>query len=448
MDLRVRLLSFLLGVSCALVLAACVVVALSLREDVAEELDASARLVELMLQVGEAPTKGADAVEALLGEEGLRHIQVGLDRSNLEQVLHSGTRDPLKQLAYRIAGVDRMSLQTHQIVLGDGSRLLMRADPSSEIDEILQDAVRMIVVLVLFSGVAIAAAWWAADRALRPVRALERGLARLAEGDTRPQMPPLQLREYRQVAAAIEQLADSLARARANERQLARQLMALQESERRELARELHDEFGQSLSAINAAAAFVERHAGSARGEALVECAQDIRQEAARMTRQVRTMLSQLRPYGLEGIGMRAAIVELVESWRQRSEGVTIALEMPPTLPALDAAAGLALYRTLQEALTNVFRHAGAKQVRIALEAHENAQVQLKVADDGCGKAAFVMENAHGGVMGMRERAEMVGGELVLGASSLGGLEVRLALPLSRNDDNGDDNNDTGPVAG
>jgi len=225
-------------------------------------------------------------------------------------------------------------------------------------------------------------------------------------------------------------------------------LMALQESERRELARELHDEFGQSLSAINAAAAFVERHAGSARGEALVECAQDIRQEAARMTRQVRTMLSQLRPYGLEGIGMRAAIVELVESWRQRSEGVTIALEMPPTLPALDAAAGLALYRTLQEALTNVFRHAGAMQVRIALEAHEDAQVQLKVADDGCGKAAFVMENAHGGVMGMRERAEMAGGELVLGASSLGGLEVRLALPLSRNDDNGDDNNDTGPVAG
>jgi len=69
-DLRVRLLSFLLGVSCALVLAACVVVALSLREDVAEELDASARLVELMLQVGEAPTKGADAVEALRARRG------------------------------------------------------------------------------------------------------------------------------------------------------------------------------------------------------------------------------------------------------------------------------------------------------------------------------------------------------------------------------------------
>ncbi|PKO57714.1 MAG: hypothetical protein CVU25_07040 [Betaproteobacteria bacterium HGW-Betaproteobacteria-19] len=301
----------------------------------------------------------------------------------------------------------------------------------------------MLSVLLLFAMGSILAAWYAADRALRPVRALEEGLARLARGEPHPVLPRFELKEFRRVAASIEQLAEALIHARANERRLGHCIMALQEAERRELARELHDEFGQSLTAIGAAAAFVEMHAPTADPKVLSECARDIRAESVQMSVHVRGLLRQLRPHGLEGLGMRDGLRELVDTWRQRSTGIGVELDMPEVLPPLTADAGLALYRTVQEALTNVLRHSGASRVRICIESVAGMLV-LTVADDGCGRAVDVLRNARGGLLGMRERAEMAGGALQLGASPLGGLAIRLELPIN---ENGDKKNDQDPVA-
>lgn len=434
MDLRVRLVVRLSGFALALLAGACLVVGLNLRQDVAEEMAASARLADLMLAIGQ--TQPAEAIAGLIAAGELRHVQVTLDRSVLEQspaqppvpAPTSGADAVLLALfGWLLPSQADAAVRRIELAGGDGAALLIRAEPLSELREILRDAARLLGLLLLFAAGTVLAAWHAADRALRPVRALEDSLARLARGDTQTALPSFQLKEFRRIAGAIERLADSLAQSRAAERRLGRCLMEVQETERRELARELHDEFGQSLTAIGAAAAFVERHAAAAEPAQLAECARDIRGESGRMSAQVRGLLRQLRPHGLEGLGMLDALRELIAGWHQRLPGVALEVALPARLPALSAEAGLALYRTVQEALTNVLRHAAASRVDIALAADGNGLL-LRVADDGCGRAAEVMRRAGGGLLGMRERAAMAGGEFRLEDRPGGGLVTLLRL--------------------
>lgn len=436
MDLRLRLLACLSAGFAALLVAGALLVAASLRDDVQDELEGTARLVALLSQVAQTSPQGSVAthlaVDRLLVQGGLRHVRVEWVRPGAEQsVLHSATPsgDDDGWVA-RLAGLQDWDLPEYRLPVGPDEQLLIRMDPRSEVDEVLEDAWAMLAVFLLFAGVSMAGAWWAADRALRPVRELEDGLARIGNGELDHPLPRMELREYQRVAQAINRLGQSLAEAQAGERRLGQRLMVMQESEREELARELHDEFGQGLAAMGAAAAFVERHAQSARPDTLVECARDIRTASTRMSLQVRSRLRQLRPHGLEAMNLREAITELVYGSRLRAEGVAIETEVPDVLPRLSAEAGLALYRTVQEALTNVLRHAHAARVRLVI-ALRGQGLQMTLDDDGSGRAPDVLREARAGVMGMRERAVMAGGQFELDTAPLGGLRVKLWLPLA-----------------
>ncbi len=435
MDLRYRLLATLSAGLAALLLAGVFVVASSLREDVQDEMEGSARLVALVLQAAQASPQGSEAahrvLDGLLRDGGLRHVRVDWVRSGAEQpLLQSATPAPdAPRWALRLAGLQHWDLPAYRLPVGPDEQLVIRMDPGSEVDEVLEDAAWMLVVFLFFSGVCLAAAWWAADRALRPVRLLEDGLARIGRGELDQPLPPMVLREYQRVAEAINGLAQSLAQSLEGERRLGQRLMVLQESEREELARELHDEFGQGLAAMGAAAAYVERHAASAQPDALIECARDIRTASTHMSLQVRSRLRQLRPHGLEDMNLREAITELVYGSRLKAEGVAIETQLPDVLPRLSAEAGLALYRTVQEALTNVLRHARAARVRLAIVLQEQGLL-MTLDDDGSGRSPEVLTKARAGVMGMRERAVMAGGRFDLDTAPLGGLRVRLWLPL------------------
>ena len=300
------------------------------------------------------------------------------------------------------------------------------------------DDLRFLVVLGREGSLAAAARLLKVDQTTvaRRLRALEQALGRLgrdeagdAPGNARVAMPAFELKEFAAIAAAIEGLSDKLAGARGARQQLTRQLLALQESERRDLARELHDEFGQALTAMSVSAALIERQAGKVSPEVLVASARDIREESSRMLGQVRTLLSRLRPHGLEGAGMADAIAELVDGWRSRTPQIGVEFDIPQDLPPLAPLAGLALYRTLQESLTNVLRHSVASRVCLSLRQGADG-LDLTVQDNGVGQVAEVTRRARGGLLGMHERAEMAGGRCWLADAPGGGLQVHLRLPL------------------
>ena len=416
MDLRRRLLGRLSLLLSGLLAVALLVQLHSLRADIEAEITASSRLVDVLQAAGNAPD---DALAARLASAGLRHLSIRPTNQP------STVAPPPAWLTW--LGLLPKAGREQRIRIGQRD-LIIAPNATSEIDERLGDTVRLLTTLLLYSGATLLVAWYVADRALRPVRNLEAGLERLASGEADPALPAFALREFTQVAGAIEKLAAKLRDARAAQRQLAQQLIGVQEEERRTLARELHDEMGQTLTALNVTAAHLERNASSLNAAAVADCAADLRRDLRCCGEQMRSMLKALRPHGLDATGLAETVHELVDGWRSRETGIDFALELPAAPPDVDETGALALYRVIQEALTNVVRHSGARHCRVSLAIRKN-RVEASIVDDGSGLPASPAQR--GGLLGMAERLAMAGGGLALNDASGRGLCVTAWVPGS-----------------
>lgn len=428
MDLRRRLVGYLGALLLGLLLLTVLINLYSLRSDVSAELSASEQLAGVLLESGRIerdlpPAEAAARLQAILNSAPLRHLTVSID--NIPPPAHDTSTT--SRLA-RLLGVEPPSGAGQLIRLGEQT-LRIAPNPASEIEERLSDTVRLCVTLLLFSGATLLVAWWAAERALAPFRELEAGLQRLASGENDAALPAFTLREFKQVAGAINHLAAALAGSQAAQRQLSRQLIRVQEDERRTLSRDLHDEMGQTLTAIGVTAAYLERNAERLDAPRIAECAQDLRRDVRTSGEQLRTMLKRLRPHDLDALGLAGALRELLASWQQRESGIRFKLEMPNELPALDDDAGLVLYRVLQEALTNVVRHSGARHCRVSIESAAGL-LQLRIEDDGCGLPPNGSAR-RGGLLGIEERLHMVDGSLQIGPGQASGLHLQISLPLN-----------------
>lgn len=427
MDLRKRLLHALGALLAGLLVVATAIHLHSLREDVAAEIDASTRLAHALLAAARIdPALPADEaaaqLRAIASDGALRHLTISLDGAEATPPHAAG---PLA----RLFGADAPERAGESLRIGD-HELRITPNPASEIDERFGDIVRLLITLLLFSGATLLVAWWSAHRALSPVRELEAGLARLARGEPAAGLPAFRLREFDRIAGAIEALAAALRESRAAQRSLARRLIRVQEDERRTLARELHDEMGQTLTAINATAAHLERRAGAGEAAGIVECAGELRRDIRACGRQLRGILKSLRPHGLDAGGLGGALRELVDGWRARATGIVFRLELPMPLPPLGDEAALTLYRVVQEGLTNVVRHSGARRCDVRL-ATDGGAIRAEIEDDGRGLPPGA---AGGGLSGMAERLDMVGGRLELAPGAAGGLRLTATLP-TRNEE-------------
>ncbi|MFO1273401.1 MAG: sensor histidine kinase [Rubrivivax sp.] len=211
-------------------------------------------------------------------------------------------------------------------------------------------------------------------------------------------------------------------------RELARGLIALQESERQALARELHDEVGQYCTALRLETAWLRRAgADDERGR---RAAADRADAAAQSIHQlVRDLLRRLRPAQLDTLGLVPALQELCENWELRS-GVACVFHHEGDPGGIDDAAAIAVYRVAQEALTNVMRHAAASRVRVRLHAGPAGGWTLAVEDDGVGLDPAARHRGLG-LLGAAERAAALGGRLAVEGAPGQGVRLRLVLPAA-----------------
>lgn len=222
--------------------------------------------------------------------------------------------------------------------------------------------------------------------------------------------------EASELAATFNEM---LERLESERRDSTRRVLAAQESERLRIARELHDEVGQTLTAVLLQLGRTAKHAGPELAAELAEA-----QETARETlEEVRRISLELRPEALDDLGLGSALVALSERFSQGT-GLPVTRHLDRDLPALGEEAELVIYRVAQEALTNVARHSGSERAELVLAVGEGV-VTLRVLDDGRGIAS----DDGGGLRGMRERAVLVGAELSVATRAEGGTEVRLDLP-------------------
>ena len=209
-------------------------------------------------------------------------------------------------------------------------------------------------------------------------------------------------------------------------RALSRRLVEAEETERRRIARELHDQVGQNLSALNINLDIV---LGSLKDGALRTRLEDSLRLVDGTLQSIETVMAELRPPLLDEYGLGAALAGYAEEYAQRT-GVRVAIDKPQELgKALRPETAVALFRIAQEALSNVAKHAGARLVRIGLSL-EGDEVNLTIADDGSGFDVTRAPRGRWGMSTMRERAEAAGGRFMIDSVPGKGTTVRAAVPL------------------
>ncbi|MFE1882769.1 HAMP domain-containing sensor histidine kinase [Streptomyces diastatochromogenes] len=302
------------------------------------------------------------------------------------------------------------------VVLGSATALLLWAPVTVSVPVVLTEAVILVagLVVMLVANAALLRI------GLAPLGRLTRLMATVDLLRPGQRLPEGGRGETAELIRTFNAMLERLEHERATSS--ARVLLA-QEAERRRIAQELHDEVGQSMTAILLA---LKRSADEAdeplRGE--LRQAQEITRGSLD---EVRRLVRRLRPGVLEDLGLLSALTSLTTEFATHT-GLRLVRRFDNGLPALDQETELVLYRVAQEALTNVARHAEADQVEVSLH-HTDGSVVLAVVDDGRG-TGVAREGA--GIRGMRERALLIGATLDVTSQPKAGTKVRLTVPLLR----------------
>lgn len=288
-------------------------------------------------------------------------------------------------------------------------------------------ALLMAVAIALLASLAIA-------HTLAPAQRIVTALQRMARGQYLTPLPRFRSMELAMIGQAVGDLGDRLAQSMEERAALTRRLLEIRSDERRALARELHDEFGQNLTAILAFANTIE--ASSAQEKNNSEAAQDARmisQATHRIMACLRDTLKRLRHPPAEELGLEACLVDLVDSWRSRNATQPmIQLDLKGDLADVRGAVAATAYRVAQECLTNSLRHGSAREIVLRIERRSGAENALlvHVEDDGGGDAAKVARSPGFGLIGIRERVTALGGSLSI-ADANRGLRVAAMIPLA-----------------
>lgn len=321
--------------------------------------------------------------------------------------------------------------------------------PWNEISEVWRDVRNLALGGAALALVVFGLTYAVAGHALAPIGLIGDGLTRLKRGDYAVSIPLCGAPELRGIAARFNDLARALERATAENRLLVRKLISVQDDERRELARELHDEMGPYLFAIRAGALALAGQAEVLEAEALAEgaparegggfdgaaFAAGCRMLIAHVNAVQRLnagALRRLRPQALGELGASAALRALVGGWRSMGCPLEVSLSLPPGLDAVSDTLALTLYRVVQEGLTNVRRHAGATRAEVTAVFTTGPDgrpaVTLCVRDNGVGLSGGARQGL--GLLGMEERVRALGGSVALANAEGGGAALTVSLPL------------------
>lgn len=332
-------------------------------------------------------------------------------------------------------------MEAKQIALPSG-RLLVRADPSRATLDGWDDLVRLLWIAGAVFVLGNLLAYWLAGRALRPLRRVVDGLREMERGAFHTRLPELPGREaqvmshaFNAMAQAVEEnVAARRAAAEATEklaenRELTQIIQARIEEERGAIARELHDELGQSVTAIKSVGLSIAQRAAG-KDEAIEQAARLVVDTAGQIYDVVHHMIPKLRPLALDRFGLADALDDLLGDWRLQHPGIEFSLRRNDLPENLGDTLSTTVYRIVQDAVNNALRHAEATRIAIELGVADG-DLTISVEDNGRGLPANWRTPGHYGVIGMRERAFTLGGMLELQKPEGGGLRVFARIPLN-----------------
>jgi two-component system sensor histidine kinase UhpB len=312
-------------------------------------------------------------------------------------------------------------------------------DPASELSKSLTDIAGLLGILLGYGVLTLLAVYFALRLMLRPMRKIIYAIGQYQRDRYDFRLPPLRLLELHTIAQALNYMAQTLAASQEARQRLDLQLRNLREDERTRLARELHDELGQRLTAMRADTAWLIRR--SVDEPPINDVARALADHCEHVQHTLRDLLQRLRerkPYEDDDapLPLHRLLHTLVDSWRNRpGQRTQFTLQINVDEAAMAGDVALTVYRLTQEALTNIARHANAVQVDIRLALLDGEQLEWSVGDDGDG-LADPGDAAHrgNGLFGMRERVWELRGEIEIFDThpdrDRPGLTIRARMPL------------------
>ena len=310
--------------------------------------------------------------------------------------------------------------------------ILIRADPSHEITESWSENRNVLVTLLIFIVSANILVFFTLGKELAPVATILEALGGIERGDYQLRLPHYKLPELNSIAEKFNHMAEVLQRSRDENRYLTQQSLKIQEQERRRLARELHDELGQSLSALKAVAVSIENNS-EIRDKRVRDSARTIIEFTDRMYDVARNMMRQLRPGVTDELGLRQALLELTDQWNESYQNKFCHLQCEGDMDDLDEQVAINLFRIIQEGLTNIAKHAEATDAHVLIkrnDGEEGNSLDIRIMDDGVGirKRNYPIGM---GLLGMRERVEAMNGSFELHSQEGQGTTIIIRIPLS-----------------
>ena len=367
--------------------------------------------------------------------EGNRHIKVTLRKSDggadvTSTMAKSGQSTP--EWFNELVGVVPETLEIPlPAEAAPYQTVTLETDPRNEVGEVWARARDDMLIMAVFCFATILLGRWVVGHALTPLEKLSAGIAVIGTGNYGARVERSGPPEIAVLAGAFNTMAEQLGTLESKNHRLTAQLLTIQEEERTDLARDLHDDVGPFLFAVNVDAAAIARDASTKDLPAIAEQVRSIQESVAHMQRHVRAILSRLRPAGLQDVGLEQAVGNLADFWQRRHADISIRVHITADTARLSEAYIAAIYRLIQESLSNAVRHGQSRTIDVTV-ADIAGDVVVEVRDDGQGIARPLPETTPSsfGIIGMQERVTALGGRLTLANRADGnGAIVTARLP-------------------
>ena len=445
MPLRLRLVFAVTVLGLCTLLAIAVTLFLEAGPRIEAEQRSMVRLTRSVIEIALAKIQtSADpraGLEQLVAQfASLRHVEISLVSAG------SGAGQSRIPPAGWLRGIELPAVQDERIPVVAGERMIdiviISPRAADELDELWAALVRVVQYGVLFAIALAAVSRILLRWGLAPIAHVEHGLQLLQSGDYAHAMPRSPVPEFEPICRGLDALAHALYTAREENTRLSARIIQIQDDERREIARDLHDELGPCLFSLRTGAAVLISELAKPNPDpgAMRATGTDIAQKLNQLQTVNRRVLQRLTPPGLSELGLRGGITALVSMWQAEQPAIGIEASLATDLTDLGDAVALTVFRVVQEGLTNAYKHAGARQLRVVIETSDaeppercgsqpqRGLVIARISDDGCGIPPAVQPGF--GLHGMRDRVTALGGTLTIVTPAGGGTCVEARIPM------------------
>lgn len=404
------------------------------RNAVSNEVDSSIKLAVQLIKitVGNSKSNETDWIYRLANLEQTRHLKIQLKKPsgamvNITRKSQSSQEQENPPSWFVKLVVSDYPEAEYQISTFDDQTmtLIIQANPMDEISEVWEETIAFfssILILVFLTFLSVHLVF---NKTLQAIQTIVENLKGIENGEYHNKLPDFSTQEYDDIAKAINHMTDVLDSTEKQNQALTQHSLEIQEEERQRLSQELHDEFGQSLTAIKVMAVTATHEKSD-----IKTITSSIIEICDHLMTVLRSMMKQLHPLILTELGLKATLEELLNHWQNLSPSTYFQLEVDDAVDSMSHTVIIQVFRVIQESLTNIIRHANANHVSISLKINPTSHsLVLIIRDDGIGCDLNTVSSGFG-LQGMAERIKLLGGGFKLKSQPDQGMQITAHIPL------------------